>query len=264
MKTSLFIFCFCAFCISGYSTVFTFDTAGDWTQVSNWDTYPGTTISTGDEVVIAADMTLNASVTVSGMLEINDGVMATLDWVLHVNDGGSVTNDGEVYNNGQVNLFGECVSNGSWQNNDSGTLIVTNTGEYFGYGDFVNNGSVLGYNLSYMYLEGSLDNNSSFSFNGSLELNHSGSSSFTNDNFLQFNGTLRLEGTLVNNANKNFNLNWSSTTIIADDSKIENYGTIHIDGSAEMSGLINDHSILGNIIVDDGVLDVKPSIPTIL
>ena len=241
--------------------VYTFETAGSWNEESNWDIYPGSAIDAGDEVIITADITINVFVILNGSLEVNAGVLFTNDWGMNVN--GSILIDGDVINNGQINLFGTATSNGTWENSEMGALIITNIGDYSCFGNFTNNGSLIGYESSQFYLESSFYNNDNFTFSGSLDINQTSGREFVNDGFIQVNGVIRLEGTLVNKMGVIFNINPTSTIIIANNGKIENLGIIKIQGLMEMSSLLNAHSLLGNIEVG-GEMIVKQEIAEIL
>lgn len=240
---------------------YTYETAGNWNEESNGDTYPGTTIDVGDEIMVLVDLTINTSVTINGSIEISDGVTFTNDWFSDIQ--GSMINNGYVLNNTQLNLFGDYTSNGTWENTEIGISIVTATGDFSCYGTFTNNGSLLGYNASKFYLEANFYNNDSFTFSGQFDINHSNGQEFINDGFLQLNGTLRLEGIIINQEGNNFNVNPSCTLLISDNSKVENYGTINVQGTMDMSILINAESTLGHVSVT-GDLTIKPSILEIL
>lgn len=240
---------------------YTLESSGNWNVESNWDTYPGTTIDADDEVILSADVIINASVIINGNLIVSTGSTLTNNWLLSVN--GSMTNDGAVINSTQVNLFGDCISNGTWENTEDGSLIVTGTGDFACYGTFINNGGLLGYNSSKFYLAANFENNDYITFNGDFDVKHSAGQEFINNGLAQFNAGLRLEGKLINQVGNNFNVNWSSTMIIADNGWIENYGTVNIEGILEMSSLLDAQSVLGHIVVT-GVLTDKPSIAEIL
>lgn len=241
--------------------VYTFETAGNWNQESNWDVYPGTVIDAGDEVVITADLTVNTFITVNGMIETNSASTLTVDWSINMN--GSMVTNGEVINNSQITLFGDGICHGDWENTELGVLIITGTGDFSCYGMFTNNGALQGYNSSKFHLESNFYNNDSFTFNGDLNINQSGGREFVNDGFIQLNGSIRLEGTLVNKAGITLNINPSCTMTVANNSKIENLGTIKIQGLLEMSSLLNAHSTLGNIEVT-GEMIVMENIAEIL
>ncbi len=241
--------------------VYTFESVGNWNQVTNWDAYPGTIISSTDIVIISADITINTSVTINGNLTISSGVSLTNDWLVFVN--GMLNNEGQVFNNTQLNLFGDCVSNGTWENSASGTLIVTGTGDFTCRGNFINHGGLLGYNSSRFYLEANFENNDYITFNGDFDIHHSNGQEFVNNGLVQFNGPVRLEGSIINTLGNNFNINWSSAMYVADHSRLENFGILNVGGLLEVTSLLNVHSKLGHVVVD-GVVNVRPSVLEIL
>lgn len=91
-----------------YATLYTFNSSGDWTIECNWDFYQGTTIDSGDELIITESLTVNSFIALNGYLEVSDDVTMTIDWPINISNTGSITNNGEIINNTQTNLFGEC------------------------------------------------------------------------------------------------------------------------------------------------------------
>ena len=61
---------------------------------------------------------------------------------------------------------------------------------------------------------------------------------FTNDGFLQLNGVIRLEVTIINQIGNNFKINTGETMTISNNSRVQNYGVVNVLGAVDVSSLI--------------------------
>lgn len=57
MKSTPILFILLLSCFQSFATIYTFHTAGDYTDVSNWDVYPGENLFTNDTISIEANCT---------------------------------------------------------------------------------------------------------------------------------------------------------------------------------------------------------------
>ncbi|WP_299678051.1 T9SS type A sorting domain-containing protein [uncultured Dokdonia sp.] len=172
MKKILLVLSVLALTISSLhaQTTFTYTGIGIWTNTANWSpSYPGTTLNTGDTVIIdtGATVVINTLVTIQGRL-FNNGtvnnesilaIMGTLfnnmqlnntsPGIVRVNNGGVLNNNGGVIsNNGTIdNNNGGTIVNFSIINNTINGVLNNNSGALLrndvGLGQINNNGSIM-------------------------------------------------------------------------------------------------------------------------
>jgi len=249
------------FCMaSAYATTYTYETAGDWSDQSHWDVYPGTSVAASDSIIISADLIIDVSVTIHGYLEIDESSSFTMDWLLTLN--GDVVNHGEFIEDSQTVINGNVTNHGDWNILPDGQIIITNTATFYTDGTMVNDGFVLCYNNAELDIEGDFTNNDDMTINANVNINLDANEQFTNNGFCQYNWPVRLEGKLVNNLGATFNVNPSSLLTIADNSTLSNFGIINVKGTCHLSSLIQSESALGHVkvtgslIVKDFILEV--------
>lgn len=239
---------------------YTFQTVGEWSDQSNWDVYPGTSIHAADSVIVSADLELDLSVTIDGYIEIGSSSSFMAESVLTVH--GEILNYGNFIGQTQINLFGDAVNHGDWELTN-GTLIITNTATFYTDGEFINNSFMLGYNSSVLTIEGNFTNNDDMTINSIVNINLEADEQFINEGFCQYNGPVRLEGKLINSLAGSFNVNPSSLLTVANNSNLTNSGILNVKGTCHLSSMIQAESTIGNTKVT-GSLVVIPSITEIL
>ena len=153
-------------------TTYTYTGIGEWTEEANWSpSYPGTTISENDEVIISTDSEVVVmSASINGNLTIN-GNLET-QYSLTIN--GELIINGYLYSRTTLIINNTCINNGIHQSN---SLIKI-------YGVYTNKGTLTLSSISNIYPGGVLNNE------GSLT-----------SIYLYNNGTLNNTGTYTNDLN---------------------------------------------------------------
>ena len=155
MKNLLTLVSFVLICHCLGATTYTFTAAsGDWNDTSNWDSYPGTTVNSGDEVIIDGICTIPSSLNVrnEGTLTVNSGaeIITTSGGPIFLNFldanmiiDGKLTTNNTAYNQGTVTINGELISNHVYINFDTfinNGKVVNQGNQYSNSGNFTNNG----------------------------------------------------------------------------------------------------------------------------
>ncbi|MBL7815005.1 MAG: choice-of-anchor D domain-containing protein [Saprospiraceae bacterium] len=264
----------------------------DWATASNWsnNTIPSS-LSSGDQVVIAADCILNGGTVTfpSGTsLTINATKTLTMNSnpTITIQSGATLTVNGTLLaNNGTVNNAGTMTtaSTGNFSN-PSGNFVNSGTFDHSGtststYGGFSNSGTInnSGTLIASQYLNvqnnGTLINNSggSIQFNGLI---NAANKTITNNG--SFSAALSNSGTFTNNNTCNFNYlgisnnsggtitNSVGATMALGLMTFSNSGTFNNNGTYSMaqgSGLASITNGATGTITNTGSFTVQASVP---
>lgn len=237
------------------------------------------TVGLGGSVVNSGTMTVSGNVLLeAGRDGIDDGAMSNeFGGTVRINSGGTVANDGQIFNGGQMSNSGIIQNNGTLQNghmiradttasltNDSSGIIQGN-GYIYSYTGFTNNGKIEG-ELSFYNAQGGTVTNTatgivSCRIYNEAEVPDSGTQ-FNNAGQIQINKDQILinGGTLINDVPGSIVIAEGGTVSNLEGSYIINNGTITNHGTINNKGTITNngtyHGDNGKVVNDtSGILD---------
>ncbi|MGJ8548394.1 T9SS type A sorting domain-containing protein [Winogradskyella wichelsiae] len=188
-------------------TIYTYTGIGDWTEETNWSpSYPGTTISENDEVIISTDSEVVVmSASINGKLTI-DGNLETQHF-LTIN--GELIINGYLYSRTTLTINNTSINNGIHLSNsvikiygvytNKGTLTLSSISNIYPDGVLNNEGALTSFNL---YNNGTLNNTGTYTNNLNLfGDNNIHISDFTNNHNLIPGGNSYIIGTYNFDAN---------------------------------------------------------------
>ncbi len=283
LNLSIITLVLCLSALVSTAQTYTYTGTGNWTNVANWDTYPGTTIGFSETVIINGNATLNTSIDLTGtVLVFGTGTFINSGGNIQINAGGALINTGvfniensgtlNISGGGNFNIQGNMANSGTINNTGTiqtlGNIIVENTG-------IVTNNSIILINSGTINNTGTITNSNSFIVSNTGILNNNTGGSITNTSTLyngtvlnntgivnnQSGGTFNNEGTLNNNTDGIVN----NTGVIEDTGIIINLGTlsgqnISHTGDFSNAGTLNPGNTTGTYIFTNNYTQLSTAI----
>lgn len=198
-------------------TTYTYTGIGDWTEQTNWaPSYPGTTISETDEVIITIGSEVTASSTIiNGKITINGDLETRSTFTIN----GELIINGYLNNRSTLAINGTAINNGTHQSSsffyiygvytNKATLSLSSISEIYPGGVLNNENTITGV---YLFNNGTLNNTATYTNTYYLlGDNNVHTSDFTNNKVLSAGDDFNTVGTY--NFNANLTLSGGSTLI---------------------------------------------------
>ena len=208
----------------------------DYTEVCNWDQYPGTHLIYGDTVIISAWCAINTPVVFDygTVLILDDSYYSFLDIQ------NNLTSNSKIVNNGWISFFNE-------RGNLLGNYFMLNNGIFQAFntsfiqpGTIINNGLIeMGYyssNYGYLVNNGYLQVGNNY---GTIEIGNNNNINFSNWFYNGFVFSGSNFGTIVNNVTTTLN----SSNINETTGKIINNKSLNLDNFINYGQIINYDSL---------------------
>ncbi|MCB0481187.1 MAG: T9SS type A sorting domain-containing protein [Flavobacteriales bacterium] len=247
IKPFFIVFTIGLLCSQAWAATYTKSSSGNYTSAAGWSpSYPGTTISSGDVVIINAAVTMNADLTVEGTLTINSGASLTgTKEIKEIKTGGTLTNNGTISIKKIDKVEGTLTLNGPTTVTDDlkvedGTMTIGSSGSFTGkklevedHGSLVISGSITLSDELKVKDDGGVTFN--FGASGNIEkIKVEDDASFTNSGTITINEDLEVkdDASFTNNAGGYIVV--KNDLKVKDDSFFTNTGTITVEDDIEL------------------------------